>query len=414
MNFSLNFNKEKFLRSKTAAGVECIFGTNGEAIFKTVVLHEQKSKIETLGLHESKKLSELKNSIPHGTPVVIAFTGKGIIHKKIATAAEEGNNSLLQKILPNAELKDFYLLKHEQVNGREGSYISVVRKNSVDQLLKELKGLNVSVVGITIGPFVLQNLFRLITDADDFEVTIFNNQFQVHNNIIKDYKQLENGETFSPLTIGENSLPQTYATAFASAFQYLIEGEASFQFTNDFLAEERNDFLQRKIFEKTGLACIAIFLAILLINFLMFQHYAAKNEEINSQLSLLQNHLQRYNNLEKDLKSKKAFLTENGLLQTSRTSYYADQIAYDLPLEIQLTAMNIFPLTKVSGNGVEDKLLFKQGKISVSGTCYLSSELNEWIKVLKKKKWINKVNVMDYHQDNLKSPGQFTIELEII
>ena len=50
----------------------------------------------------------------------------------------------------------------------------------------------------------------------------------------------------------------------------------------------------------------------------------------------------------------------------------------------------------------------------VKGSCKKSTELNEWIRSIKKMDWVSEVAVINYQQDNLKDLGEFEIKITII
>ncbi|MFI5219070.1 MAG: hypothetical protein ACHQNT_06240 [Bacteroidia bacterium] len=404
---------DNFLRSKQVTGIECTILPGGDSIIRTVILKENKSRVEVVSSTEFIKPADLKNSIPGNLPVILILTGKGIIHKRLALHENESDKNLLQSVLPNAEVKDFYLEKHFSTSTGNNLYVSVARKSFADEVLNSFKNNGYHVIGCTLGPFCFQAVLPLISDSENFEIAIYNHHFIIQGKKIENYKSEDIPVSDAAVNIGGNSLQQPFAMAFAAAFQYLLSGEKSFSLQPGLITSEQHEFKQKRIFEKTGWAALIIFLGVLLINFFLFQHYSAKNAELNSQSMLLQSELENYKALEKDYKDKQDFFSRNGLLETSKTSYYADRIAQELLPAIRLTGINIFPAVKSTG-GEEDKLSFKPKVITVSGQCNVSSELNEWMKVLKKNKWIDKVSLLDYRQDNLKTPGQFTIELGII
>ena len=65
-------------------------------------------------------------------------------------------------------------------------------------------------------------------------------------------------------------------------------------------------------------------------------------------------------------------------------------------------------------NESEEVLLFATKKISVTGLCKKSNELNEWIKTIKNKKWIKGVTLIHYNQDKVSEAGVFSIDISIL
>jgi Tfp pilus assembly protein PilN len=121
--------------------------------------------------------------------------------------------------------------------------------------------------------------------------------------------------------------------------------------------------------------------------------------------------LQNLDKLKKDLNEKSTFMNKMGLLQAGRTSFFADRIAAMIPASIQLKEMNINPLVK---NPNDDKdIAFNVNSIVVKGDCKKNTELNEWIKQLKRFDWVNDVTLTNFTQDKEKNMGIFNMELKV-
>ena len=104
-------------------------------------------------------------------------------------------------------------------------------------------------------------------------------------------------------------------------------------------------------------------------------------------------------------------MSQLGILDASRTSYYSDQIAATVPTSIQLTELSINPLEKKLRKG-EQEMVFQTNLIQVSGRAKRSTHLNNWIKTLKKYDWIKSVSILNYTQDNARVSGEFNIAIE--
>ena len=123
-----------------------------------------------------------------------------------------------------------------------------------------------------------------------------------------------------------------------------------------------------------------------------------------------QDALQKYARLSSEYEEKMAFLKSSGLLETSRSSFYADRIAVDMPSSIQLTEMNINPRVKQSAD--EDAMMFKAKEMHIQGNCRQSNELNEWIKLVRKKDWVSEVELLNYKQGKGDAVGTFIIGIK--
>lgn len=411
---AFSFRKDNFFKSKSIAGIECTADEKGDVVFRVASLKKSGNRAEFISSSESKSIDELSTQFKTDVPAILIINGKGIIHRKVSSEFLENDLVVLQRVLPNAELKDFYIEKHSNQSKTGQVYVSVARKTLVEKVLADFKKKGIHIIACSLGPFVLKNIFPFLTASENFEATICDYHFTVENNLITDYRQKEITGQLPSLNIAGTMVPQEFTIAFAAALQYFVSGERSFLLELHSVKKVQEEFNQKLLFEKAGWGMLIFFLSLLMINFFLFQHYSSNNSEINAQLLSLQNEVSNYKKLEKDFESKKEFLERNGLLQTSKTSYYADQLAIDLPNVIKLTSMNICPVVKIIDSREESALSFNNKKITVSGTCRLSTEVNEWMKIIKAKKWVHGVKMIDYKQEDLRSSGEFIIELEII
>jgi hypothetical protein len=155
---------------------------------------------------------------------------------------------------------------------------------------------------------------------------------------------------------------------------------------------------------------LAFLFFLMIINFMLFSTFFSKKNTLSTQVNLVQSQLMQHDTLLKEVQQKKEFLLNAGLLDDSRLSFYADQIAIDLPTSITLTELNINPITKnVTPEG--DILNATNKLIKMTGLCTQTTILNEWIKILEKKTWIKNTHLVNYSQLKSSDPGEFILEI---
>ncbi len=401
---------DNFIKNTSIAGVEVIYLPDGKTIFHGSVLNKSKASIDIVSSFEGiENLEIVKNNLPEKTPVALVINGKGIIHKKTNCGEKDTDKTLLQKVLPNANTEDFYIQKTQVINS--SVFVSVMRKSLVDDLLKDFDKNGISVVSCSFGPFCVNAILPLIESTSaDFELKFSTHSISVKDQNIENYQVVQNEDLPASLNIGSNKVNQALVICFAAAFQYFIKDE-SLQVGIPAIATGKEEYKQRQLFQLTGWGILIVFLSVLMINYFVFNHYWNKKNEISSKVSMNQAELSKLEKLENEVTEKQQFFEKTGLLEASRTSYYADQLAQDLPNTIQLTMLDISPLVKKIN--VEESISFLAKTIEVSGNCKKSNELNNWIKIIKKKKWVNEVALLNYSQDKSKDDGEFSIELKI-
>lgn len=400
---------EGLLKSRSVTGLECVLSSEGIQEINYVVLKKEKNRLFTESSKSSlATIEELKATLSSTHPVLLVLNGKGIIHKKFPYSEGENENSLLNKIFPGANSNDFYMQKVISDDG--SNIISVIRKSSADTVLNELRKQGYDVINCSLGPFCFQSMLPLLdNNSTSREVAVSGYKLSLATNGIANFEPTSSSNTDLKL-IGGEEVKKEFVVSFASAVQYFISFGREVSTTIPDVKEGKEEFRQKKIFKMAGLSALIFFVAALLINFILFLHFSKKHNEYDEKVALNQDMLQQYETLKLEVGQKQAFLEKTGLLEASRTSYYADKIAVDIPESIQLAQMNIFPLEKKSNTDEQD-MSFIPKDILISGLCKRSTELNEWMGILKKKEWIKDVSIVNYAQDKSENTGRFSIEI---
>jgi Tfp pilus assembly protein PilN len=404
---------EHITKAKSAAGLEIVIQPDGGYLLHLIVLKKQQSSLlSTIQRSALSSFADAKAAVDAKTPLMIIVNGKGIIHRKVHATEQDQAATLLNKLFPNANAEEFIIQKTPL--STEEAFVSVIRLTAFQALIQELitNGLT-NIVACFLGPFVISGILPIaehsLAHSELIEVPNF--RLQIHNQQITGIEPT----TFTPqgiVKIGSEQFSYELLIPFAAALAYYTN-ERNDIFNSQALNQLKEEFDQKQKFELRGwILLIATFL-ILIANYFVFNHYWNLNKEMNTQLESAQAALTRYEKLKVEFDQKQQVLKENGLLENSRTSFYADQLARELPASIQLIGLNIHPLKKKK-TGEEDKgFAFENQNILVSGNCQRNTELNDWMKKIKKLSWVQDVTLINYKQDNLKENGIFLIEIQI-
>jgi len=400
----LNNITNKLAESRRAAGLEAVAGPEGYA-FHLVILKKSGSKV----LIESRQeniagVDELKKFLKPGLPVYLALTGRGIVHKKVSAAPSDDARTLLPKVLPNASLKDFYVQSVPGISGQ--MFVSIVRREALDKLLDELKPA-ADIVSCALGALPVAGIAALLEkEAYQFEIETGQQRLLFSGGQLSELQPATNGE--KQLDVGGEKLSSVLLTAFAAAFGHFSGARVEAEVES--LQSQAEEHKQKRLFKTLGGGVLVFFLVLLLGNYFVFQHYWEKKAKLETQLALNGGELQRYQTLEKNLREKRSFLQKSGLLHASKTSYYADRLAQDVPATITLTRLGISPLQRLN---TTDSIAFTPGLIVVEGGCKQSLELNDWIRRLKAQSWIRNVSLQTYNQDKAQDKGEFTLQIDL-
>lgn len=397
-----------FVKGNRIACIEVILLTETNWEYNIVVLKKNKTKLEFEAVKTSiDSFDEIKKTLSVKIPVCLVIYGKVIMLKKVSVK-EDKEESILQKILPDATLNDFYF--QELYTNNENKFVSVARKNLIEKILDTFSENKFHIVDITFGPFSIEHIFPLFDNVPD-EILLEHYKLKIENSIIKDCKHIEHNKDEIKYQVGDEALSNKALVSFAGGFQYLFVNSGKTSTNIPAVIQSSKEYTNSRIFMVAGWGVLILTFSILLINFLLFDNYNKKSRELYSKVGQYESLLNKHDALEKELEIKKQLLEKTGLLQSSKMSFYADRLASTLPSEIKLTELNINPLKKKQQNKKE--LIFRKGIIHIAGTSKKSTVLNDWIKTIKQNDWAVDVTILGYKKDLANMPGKFTIEITV-
>jgi len=165
---------------------------------------------------------------------------------------------------------------------------------------------------------------------------------------------------------------------------------------------------QKKTFYSTVKLCLGLLLFIFMGNMVLNQVLKSKHNEINNEFNQQKGLVNMVEKLQSEAAEKNEFITQLGLEQNPQFALFVDEIGMTVPNSIQLGDLNINPLTKsIRKKKVID---FKNGYINIGGFCKSSQICNEWVTVLRRLNWAEKVELVDF-KINKENIGEFNIEV---
>ncbi|MBA3970727.1 MAG: hypothetical protein H0X46_01020, partial [Bacteroidetes bacterium] len=339
-----NIRFENIIKVKRVAGIEICLLPDGGYEINGVLLKRDKSQVFTeKKVAELKEIALLSTFVDPKSPVVLTLTGKGIIHRKVSVSENDSLQAILNKVLPNANIDEFYIQKQE--GDAIPFYVSVIRKSSVDPIVEELnKNKSIHITECYLGPFLVNSIIPLIDTAVISNEHLY---FSSHKLLIRESKIQEILISDVPpmpdiLKVGDELLEGKLVVPFAAALSAFVDGSSGL-INSESLKNAKKEFKEKQKFQLWGWSLLIATFIILLANYFVFDHYWKKQNDINSALQVNQSSLKRYELLNVEYTQKKEFLLENGLLENSRTSFYADKLAASVPASIQLLEMEIHP-----------------------------------------------------------------------
>ncbi|MDY8138472.1 PilN domain-containing protein [Aquimarina sp. 2201CG5-10] len=364
--------------------VQIHFNQN-EKEFRLLEIQKNKNDVSIIERYVTKDYDQLISTLSKNKPVILSVTGQGVISKKV-----NSDPNYQSKILFNNDPNDFYWYEFHQ---EETIYVSVARKELIDKEIEEFKKSQISILNLSLGPFVgvgiQQLLENTVLQVGDTELSFKENQ-------LIGYKKNTDYE-IKDYNIGDEKISSENIIPFANLINYLYPNDDIISDT-EFLSTEREDFTYKKAFNIVGAFTLSFFLLTLLVSYLLLGHYQQEHHKLQVQLGEQNVAYNKLVSLEKDKENKEAILKESGLIDSNFLSFYISEITKEVPSEVNLQTLNVFPTT--SKIKAEQRINFINNQVNIEGTVSSNSAFANWVKELKKQSWVDNVKIIDFQREN--------------
>lgn len=377
------------------------YGTHkGEELIQLLVLSKVKNEFTVKAQKQYHSLVDVKLGLSKSNHCFLIINNNLVISKVIPK--EENEQIALQKAFPSLKISEFY---YELIQLEENTYITICRKENVEKIVTELKGNNINCIGYSLGNCSVSQLIPFVKTSylttSNASISIKENQLKSitidpvieHENYTINGLDISNSKTLSLAGIISYYTNQSHTVSNFKNEQYKL--------TKDFTAEN--------YFKKGMKLGLGILFTLLLINFLMFDYYSKKVENLN-----FKNQLNKANKAElvvllNEITSKKRLVEDSSTSKGSIASHYFDEIGGSVPTTVALTALNYQPLLKKIEDNKE--IILKTNILSIKGESTDGDNFTNWISKLEKMVWINSIKILEYGKS--KNETSFTIEIKI-
>lgn len=395
------------MKSSRVYGVDIQLNDAGDVLCNAMELFRKNNEVEIIAQHQGLTSYEvLFNNITRNHPVMLSVDGKGLIHKVVKTERQDDDmvdfDRLINQVFPNYNDNDFYV---QQITDNPALiYLTIVRKEVIDSIVRLFKERGFFVLNVSLGPFVLNQFQSALSSYDGIHAN--NCSISLENGEISAVsRKADTGE--ATYNIYNQSITGNMLMAYAIGFNFFIN-DLPILATDD-IALQKEEYLYKNAFTYGLYTAVFLVFILLLINFFCFEHY---NKRLISaqgtyiQQTALANQL---DSLEKEILIKDSFIRSNKFLETSKVSFYADKLAYHMPEAITIDELLFFPRERDHLN--RDEMKFKSDLIKVSGTTSNTEDLNLWIKFVKQQNWVKSLNMTSLKQPEVSMNTYFEYEI---
>lgn len=399
-----------FLRPSEAIGIDFIWEDGKMKQILVVCIKRKKEEIlivESIQFETEQEF--LTYDLPKNIPIGLSFNGSNVLHKNLLIKDTETEPQIINRIIPDASIKDFYLQR--QLPSPDGKVlVSITRNNSINSWVEKIRSKGGLITNIILGPFSLETL-RVLSDANEEEWhcrTVANSLGFFKNKIVSIEAAGEGNEYEIKSLFPE--LSSDYAVASSLAIETLLNQE---RMHIPELSQARSDFQQNKKITFAAIFGLTFIFVILLVNAFIFTQLRQEAGELQVNIKLKEKQASHLEVLRNKIQEQVKLFASSGLLETSRTSFYASAITDDIPSAILLSGLNIQPL-QMKQVGSKQIPAFVNKQIIVIGNCKDGAVLNEWIHQLQKYKWVKNVSLNSYQFQSDKKTGKFNLQIDIL
>lgn len=343
--------------------------------------------------------------LPAEAPVYLIVLGRGVLTKTVAASASPETAATIATVLPGATAADFYA---QQLPGPDGQHWALIRRATVEPLLAALQQQGRYVVDAAWGPLCFAALLPYLpAETATYVASGYALIVQPpHVLAVQPAAPEFLSAVASPLRVGEQEVQPELLLPYAGALS-LLTGVPPVACPAEPIAHGRDEWQQRQRFRRNGLLVLAAFFTVLLLNFGLFTHLTARQQQLASQGVVNQSALARLEALQQRVQQQQQFVTGAGWAAPTRHSVRADALAATVPAGLQLLTLDSTPLD-AQQTTQQQHPVFLPGILRVKGQCREASVLNEWLQRVSRLPWVRAVRDQHFSYDYSAGTGTFT------
>lgn len=355
---------------------------------------KNKEVVSILESESFDNVEELLSWLSKTQATYLHFFGKGVLYRAV-----EPDPDFVDKILVNANKDDFYI-NHIDVHTLR--HVAFARKNNIQPVLDALSSINDSILDIFLGPLPL-----LLDEIKDLTSSTCGGYLikREENNISLVAVEHHSSSTFSGYELNNG--------VFAGIVCYskLMDLSLSGCYINERLKEKRVNLRDKRQFEIIGLFTLVFYLSTLVANYIYQGTINDENAEIESEIMVFSDNLTKIDLIDQEIIRKTQLIQTSGIMSSQYSSYYLDQIGVSLAQNnIKLSSIELFPLESKLKPKIKPE--FNQEIALISGSTQSSGELDNWIKILNRFEWINRIEIINFDKTE-KSNSHFILKITL-
>lgn len=355
-----------------------------------------KNDLKVVFSHKASSLDEVLDKMTKNHPVLLHIEGHDTINKTV-----KNRSNYKQDLIFKSNLNDFYFyeyIKDDQI------CVSIIRKDSVDDIMAKISERNRFVVNLTFGSYVLVNLSLIKTEEMELSTPI--NRVLIKDKTIK---QVESNdlEIFENYRLNEEVYNSFELPLLASFLDYKFYSESNLK-KEEFIINNKQQQIYKSRLLYFGSIALGLIIMLLISSHFLLQHQNQELLEKQEAHIIAQQNFKHVNSLKEALATKEKIFYSSGLSNHQYLTKYIADMSNLLIGKSSFNNIEVFPLKKkVNPSEKVDYLL---NEITVTGESQNDSDFNLWTSELRQLDWVKKIEIREYNRESNKSN---TFELNI-
>lgn len=330
-----------------------------------------------------------------GLPVIVVFTGKGIISKTIAR--NKGSESVdIQNALEGYQSTE---LLYTDTLEENRIHLDIIRNDQAKELISHSELETSKIVHVSIGYHSVWEIKPFFGSAEKLNVGNAELSFDANG-----ITGISKSDIFPPIyDFDGDHIEGSQLVHLASAMSFLKS-----VFSGSEKETGLEEFYGRAI-KKMGLVGLAAAFAVLLVNALVFMNLQSKHDRLSTEL---QGHLAKVSQLERlerDVQIRTELLARSGGDLHGKYASLIDRIGTTVPTSINLNSLEIHPLKERRFDS--DPIEIEAKSVLVKGQSASSTDLDSWISELQSVRGIERVEIEGFTQEDPGKENTFSLNL---
>ena len=357
-----------------------------------------KVEIETIVGYTRNRDTLARQNIPAGMPVILSFQGEGLVQRIFSGTAEEA-----VKQIPNFKAGEYVIQHRELDNGR--TLVALSRKDRIEKAFEDLRKINILPAALFLG----FSGFLKFSGA----ITVRKSQLIVGTHAL----QLEEGKVVSVEKTGKvagDPDKQGPATdedveAMGTAISFFINGPDRLETRTAIPAINLKELAAARINRSILRYALPGLLAVLLVNFLIFDHLQQQLQASEATRTSRQELTRTVEQLKKEIATEQKFTGNANLGEEHAFAFYADRLAALRTPGIRFTGLTIDPVQGKNRPG--EKINIQKGRIILTGSCTNEESFSNLLIGLKNAPWTVEIIKQVYSFSNEARSASFEVEV---